>query len=54
MEDTRFYYSDAAAQEYINSIVQGEDMKSVQDAVKSMNIVIKNLLKIYIDSIKVK
>ena len=48
MELTRFYYSDAAVEEYIKSLVTGEDLNIVAELIKNMNHFIQTLLAQYI------
>ncbi|MFA7216840.1 MAG: hypothetical protein WC095_02575 [Candidatus Paceibacterota bacterium] len=52
MENTRIYYSDAATQSYINSLIGIDDREKIMGAIKNMNYTIQWLLKIYLDSVK--
>lgn len=52
MENTRIYYSDAATQSYINSLLGIEGREKIRYAVNDMNHTIQWLLRIYLDSIK--
>lgn len=52
MENTRIYYSDAAAQSYINSFLEIDDRVKIRNAINNMNLTVHWLLKIYLDNIK--
>lgn len=52
MEHTRIYYSDAATQTYINTIVGVDDRVKIIEAINDMNQTIQWLLKIYLESVK--
>ena len=52
MENSRIYYSDAAAQDYINSLLNIDERKQIRFAVDEMNHTIQGLLRIYLKSIK--
>ncbi len=52
MEKTRMYYSDAATQSYINSILAIEDRAKIREAINSMNHTIQWLLRVYLKNIK--
>lgn len=47
METTRFFYADAAAEEYIKSLLAEDDMKEVSGMITEINFVIQNLLREY-------
>lgn len=51
MEQTRIYYSDAAAQGYVNNLMKIEDMTKIINAVERMTFTLQWLLKTYHDSI---
>jgi hypothetical protein len=51
MESTRFYYSDAAVEEYIKSHITEEEMGNINKAINNMNSTLQALLKVYIQSI---
>lgn len=52
MEHTRIYYSDAATQSYVNSLLGVDDRVKIIEAINDMNHTIKWLLRIYLESIK--
>lgn len=52
MENTRMYYSDAATQSYINSLIGTDDREKIRKAINDMNHTIQWLLRIYLDNIK--
>ncbi len=52
MEFTRFYYSDAAVDEYVRSLITGEDMANIRKFIGNMNQSIQAMLLVYIRSIK--
>ncbi|MFA5000833.1 MAG: hypothetical protein WC531_01230 [Candidatus Paceibacterota bacterium] len=52
MEHTRLYYSDAAAQDYVNSLIGVEDRVKITESIEDMNKTIQSLLKAYMESLK--
>lgn len=52
MENTRIYYSDAAAQDYIHSLLGVDDRVMIRKAIDGMNHTIQGLLQVYLKSIK--
>lgn len=52
MEKTRIYFSDAAAQSYINLLMGTDDRETIRCAINEMNQTIQWLLNIYLDNIK--
>jgi hypothetical protein len=52
MESTRFYYADAAVEEYIRSIITEEERKNLFNVIESMNQTIKILMSLYLKSRK--
>lgn len=48
METTRFFYADAATEEYIRSLLPKNDMNELSDMIVDINFVIQNLLKEYL------
>jgi hypothetical protein len=52
MESIRIYYSDAAVQEYINSLLNTTDMESIRTSIHDMNNTICILLTLYLRRIK--
>lgn len=52
MERTRLYYSDAATQDYVNSLIGIEDRAKITESIKDMNNTIQSLLKAYMESLK--
>lgn len=52
MENTRIYYSDAATQSYINSLLDTDDRAKIRGAINDMNHTIQWLLRTYLKSIK--
>lgn len=52
MVNTRMYYSDAATQSYINSLLEIYDRSEIMSAIKDMNQTIQWLLRIYLKNIK--
>ncbi len=52
MEHTRFYFSDASAQDYVNSLIGAEDRAKIKGSVEDMNNTIQALLRAYLENLK--
>lgn len=52
METTRMYYSDAAAEDYIHSLIGEDDKIKIRIAINDMNHTIQGLLKVYLEDLK--
>jgi hypothetical protein len=52
MENTRMYYSDAAAEDYIHALLGTEDRIAIREAINGMNHTIQGLLRVYLENIK--
>jgi hypothetical protein len=52
MENTRIYYSDAATQDYVNSLIGIKDRAKIKESTEDMNHTIQGLLRVYLESLK--
>ncbi len=52
METTRMYYSDAAAEDYIHSLLDHIDRSQIRLAINDMNHTIQALLRVYLENIR--
>lgn len=52
MRTTRFFYADAAAEEYMKSLINESDMKFVRNTIDAMNLTLQSLLSAYLKSIR--
>ncbi|TSC70332.1 MAG: hypothetical protein CEO12_435 [Parcubacteria group bacterium Gr01-1014_46] len=52
MRTTRFFYADAAVEDYARSLLSEKDIKVVRSTIDTMNLTIQSLLSAYIKSVK--
>jgi hypothetical protein len=52
MKNTRFFYADAAVEDYVKSLLDESDMKVVMKTIDTMNLTLQSLITAYIMSIK--
>lgn len=52
MKSTRFYFSDAAVDEYMKSLLSSEDIENIGQVISNINSTIRDLLIVYVKSLK--